>query len=378
MEKKVTDIDFCNHIWELRNEIVRLRSELHSHPTVESDWYKAFLTVVDDVKATFAKIEDVRNFGLHSFLLVKDIYYEFDCLYDENDCTHEIDEVFDELYECREILIEKGPTLDEFIDKIMDESRENTLRERNKYYDVLVRDLRCSRNNRSEELTPEVWGERLREDEEFLLSGKDDEGDKEVNQMLVKMSKADTLCCPKLKNEYKEDLYRVINADNVLIFFKYALHINILLSETFPDTLKPQFEAWLKGEANENPETAQEDIQEEKKEKKKGGNRRRNLFRNDKDKEEAVKCVLEYIQSQPDLATLKNEDKPLLNSCWTEKDGKLNKQILAFLIEWEKEEKIDFSAPAVFRFLKNDCSLKNDCEQNSFINKLLDNWNTRK
>lgn len=367
MEEKVD-------LFGLRNEIVKLRSELHSHPTVESDWYKAFVAFVDDVKATFAKIEDVRDLYWLDLLLVKDICCEVDYLYDENDCTHEIDEVFDELYECREILIEKGPTLDEFIDKIMDESRENTLRERNKYYDVLVRDFRCSGNNRSEELTPEVWGERLREDEEFLLSGKDDEGDNEVNQMLVKMSKADTLCCPRLKNEYKKDLYRVINADNVLIFFKYALHINILLSETFPDTLKPQFEAWLKGEVVENPELTQE----EEKKKKKGGNRRRNLFRNDKDKEEAVKCVLEYIQSQPDLATLKNEDKPLLNSCWTEKDGKLNKQILAFLIEWEKEEKIDFSAPAVFRFLKNDCSLKNDCEQNSFINKLLDNWNTRK
>lgn len=251
MEEKVTDM----HLWDLQREIVRLRSELDSHPTVDSDWYKAFLTFVDDVKTAFSKIEDVRDLNWFEFLLVKDICCEVDYLFDENDCTHEIDEVFEELDECQEILVEKGPTLDEFIDRIMDELREYTLKERNSYYDVLVREIRCIRNNRSEELTPDVWGEKLRELEDFLLSEEVDEGDdKEVNQMLVKMSKADRLCCPKLKKEYKIDIYRTIKSNNVLSFFEYALYINILLSETFPDTLKPQFEAWLKGEAYKNPE----------------------------------------------------------------------------------------------------------------------------
>lgn len=232
----------------MQREIIRLRSELHNHPTVEPDWYKDFVTFVDNIKTTFAKIKGVKKLDIHSFLLVKDICCEYDYLYDENDCTHVIDEVFEELYEGQNFLAKKRPTVDQFIDRIMNELRENSITHYSSYYDVLVRELRFSRTNRSEKLTPDAWGEMLHEDEKFLLSGKDDDGDEQVNQVLVKLSESDRLYCPMLKDEDKYDLYRVVNADNFLTFFKYALHINILLSETFPDTLKPQFEAWLKGE----------------------------------------------------------------------------------------------------------------------------------
>ncbi len=265
------------------------------------------------------------------------------------------------------------PSDDEYACEVMSHLRRFSIFFYKGCYDEIVRDFQKTSGHRCiEKLSKEDRGEMLQIEEKTLEASKGNERGL-INAML-RMSRANKLCCTSYNYEETHIVFNWINNKNLFMVFRLVLRLNILLSETFPDTLKPQFEAWRKGEVVENPELTQE----EEKKKKKGGNRRRNLFRNDKDKEEAVKCVLEYIQSQPDLATLKNEDKPLLNSCWTEKDGKLNKQILAFLIEWEKEEKIDFSAPAVFRFLKNDCSLKNDCEQNSFINKLLDNWNTRK
>lgn len=368
MEEKVTDM----HLWDLQREIVRLRSELDSHPTVDSDWYKAFLTFVDDVKTAFAKIEDVRDLNWFEFLLVKDICCEVDYLFDENDCTHEIDEVFEELDECQEILVEKGPTLDEFIDRIMDVLREYTLKERNSYYDVLVREIRCIRNNRSEELTPDVWGEKLRELEDFLLSEEVDEGDdKEVNQMLVKMSKADRLCCPKLKKEYKIDIYRTIKSNNVLSFFEYALYINILLSETLPVTLKPQFEAWLNGEDDKNPEPESESLEpeqaQEEEKKNKGGRKKGKLFKNEEDKQKAKEDFLKYIESQQlDETHLDCSQK-----------NPLNMAIVDFIKKWNYEDMLVdfFSAPAVFRFLTEDCNLKTDIapkNEKSYTNKLND------
>ena len=247
--------------------------------------------------------------------------------------------------------------------------REFAIDNYDKYYQELLCESQKFKPSRTAEINKDIWGKMLQEEENILENAEDDIC---VEKALLSLSRANKLCINNKTTE-EDSFLDYLDSDNYITAFYFALRLNILLSETFPDTLKPKFEAWLNGETYENPET--ELAQEKKKEKKKGGNRIKLLFKNDKDKEEAVKCILEYIQSQSDLATQKAEGKPLLNSCWTEKDGKLNKQILAFLIEWEKEGKIVFSAPAVFRFLKNDCGLKNDCEPNSFINKILDNWN---
>lgn len=123
-------------------------------------------------------------------------------------------------------------------------------------YDEIVCEFQKISGHRSvDKLSKEEWGEMLQIEENALKTLKSKE--RGFANALLRMSRANKLCCTDCNYEETHIIFNWINNENLFTVFRQALRLNILLSETFPDTLKPQFEAWLKGEEVPEPGQAQ-------------------------------------------------------------------------------------------------------------------------
>lgn len=270
------------------------------------------------------------------------------------------------------------PSDDEYVCEIMFHLRSFSKLFYKGCYDEIVRDFQKTSGHRCiEKLSKEDWGEMLQIEEKTLEASKGNERGL-INAML-RMSRANKLCCTSYNYEETHIIFNWINNKNLFMVFRLVLRLNILLSETFPDTLKPQFEAWLKGEAYENPEPAQS--QEEKnhglkltnegKEKPKEGIGRpiKQLFEPDKE-EEMKDCFIKYM-----------EKKKVVNNFVLTCDSPYEQ--LNAIVSWLKqleEDKIlapKFPRASVLRFMQN-CGFKYPNEDKTYTNVLARKLNDEK
>ena len=261
-------------------------------------------------------------------------------------------------------------------------------------YGILAREIADAREElgfqRHEEPTPESFGKMLEREERALelVCGLKKHDESKVNKwplrernravfenkwframisFAIREGKIGNICFWQFTEEEKKSL-DITQRD---IAYTALLRYYILLSETFPDTLKPHFEAWLNGEDDKNPEPESESLEpeqaQEEEKKNKGGRKKGKLFKNEEDKQKAKEDFLKYIESQQlDETHLDCSQK-----------NPLNMAIVDFIKKWNYEDMLVdfFSAPAVFRFLTEDCNLKTDIapkNEKSYTNKLND------
>ena len=199
-----------------------------------------------------------------------------------------------------------------------------------RYYKDLLRESQKFKSSRRAEINEDIWGKMLQE-EENNIENSIDEGqyyDAQYKKTLLRMSRANELC---IKTTNKDAWHYVfinnLKSTNYIEAFGQALRLNILLSETFPDTLKPKFKAWLKGEDYTNPEPAQAK-EKVKSEVKKGGRTPESLFKDAEQTEEMKNRFLEYIQSE--LKITLDDLKKL------EFDSKSHSELNIAIVNWLK------------------------------------------
>ena len=339
MEKKL--YDFKRQVYWLVDECLHTSS-------VSRNWHRLFPVFMRDVNDILEK-GGFEN--LCDILLLEEIHRELVKIH------HNTNAFYYKSVERAQFLF-SSILADEDIKKAT-ALREFAIDNYDKYYKELLRESQKFKASRTAEINKDIWAQMLQIEENSLESSKEYA---DLKKAMLAMSRANKLC---INTTSEENIFLdYLDSTNYSEAFGQALRLNILLSEAFPDTLKPQFEAWLKGEVVEKPEPEQ--AQEEEK-KNKGGRKKGKLFKNEEDKQKAKEDFLKYIESQQlDETHLDCSQK-----------NPLNMAIVDFIKKWNYEDMLVdfFSAPAVFRFLTEDCNLKTDIapkNEKSYTNKLND------
>ena len=196
---------------------------------------------------------------LHDFLLLDEIYSEFfDFMAELNsgparcNIDNDMSELEDRIGWAKASLFAEVD-----IDTMKDIAwHEYAIDTYDRCYHDLLRESQKFKPSRRDGINEDIWAKML-ENEENSLESSIDEGeyyDADYKEALLNMSRENELC---LNITSAGCLYFALKSTNYIEAFHQALRLNILLSETFPDTLKPQFEAWLKGEEVPEPGQAQ-------------------------------------------------------------------------------------------------------------------------
>ena len=358
-------------LFNLENRLLRLKNEC-CHDDIFFEQLSSFM------KHFCSLITEWKSDSLRDFLKLKDLHSNFLYLMDDLDFVpdrYHISELEDR--------INFGVTslfLDVDIDEMKEtEWHEYAINSYDRYYKDLLRESQKFKSSRRAEINEDIWGKMLQE-EENNIENSIDEGqyyDAQYKKTLLRMSRANELC---IKTTNKDAWYygfiNNLKSTNYIEAFGQALRLNILLSETFPDTLKPQFEAWLKGEdyKNPEPEQAQEGTQAEVKTVKRNGGRSPELlFKDAEETEKMKKNFLEYIQSE--LEITQEDLRKMEFDC--KRKSKLNTAIVKWLKQLKSENILDKTSVipqrAAYRFLSEcfrGCGVSINAIEKTYSNKL--------
>lgn len=240
----------------LRDDISQLSKYQLGEVPMCAEWFKNFSDFIDDAWDTLSGIDDVEDLNLEDFLLISEIMYNFICtLTLSSDYPDFFDEpLFAEQKKKAGVLLEHITPDDYFTEKIISAFWEYADFERDACYYELQQAVQSFKIGRNKNLSPDVWGRMLAD--ELRKNDTEDDG---MEKRILLVCQEDRLLIDLDDEEFYDYFNTFITVENIESFLQLALRFSILMCETFPDTLKPQFEAWLKGEEASEPGLAQEE-----------------------------------------------------------------------------------------------------------------------
>ena len=348
--------------------MAQLRKYQLSEVPMMSEWFESLSGFIDDAWDTLSEIDDIGELDQEDFLLVNEMMYDFLCVFTLSSDYPDFFNApsFVEKQKKAAWMLNQITPDDYFREKIIYFFWEYADFERDACYYELHQTVQNYKIGRNKELSPEVWGRMLAD--ELRKNDTEDDG---MEKRILLVCQEDRLLIDLDDEEFYDYFNTFITVENIESFLQLALRFSLLMCETFPNTLKPKFKAWLKGEdyTNPEPEQAQEEknhglkLTNEGKEKPKEGIGRPIKLLFEPDKEEEMKDrFIKYM-----------EKKKVVNNFVLTCDSPYEQ--LNAIVSWLKqleEDKIlapKFPRASVLRFMQN-CGFKYPNEDKTYTNVL--------